>query len=80
MLYKANEQHKQRLLDKIVSINMAVDRLHFTGHVDPWCRKNCDPNLFKDLEDVSHNIAILTNVAQPKTLVTYRMARKLYSG
>ena len=42
--------------EQIVSIDMAVDRLHFLGHVDLWCRKNCDPNSFKGLEDVSHNI------------------------
>ena len=42
--------------EQIASIDMAVDRLHFSGHVDLWCRKNSDPNSFKGLEDVSHNI------------------------
>jgi len=43
---------------------MAVDRLHFSGHVDPWCHKNCDPDSFKDLEDVSYSITIPTSVAK----------------
>lgn len=44
---------------QIASINMVVDRLHFSGHVDPWCRKNCDPDSFEDLKDVCKNTSYI---------------------
>ena len=27
--------------------------MHFKGHVDDWCKKNCNPYLVNNLEDVS---------------------------
>jgi len=32
--------------------NFAVDRMHFKGHIDSWCREHCDPNKLKELEKV----------------------------
>ena len=26
--------------------------MHMAGHVDPWCKKHCDPNSFPDLSKV----------------------------
>jgi hypothetical protein len=40
----------------ISSISIAVDKMHMRGHVDPWCKKTCDPKLFSDLNQVSHMI------------------------
>lgn len=27
-----------------------------TGHIDRWCKENCDPYKFKDLEKVMNSI------------------------
>ena len=27
--------------------------MHFRGHVDPWCRKNCDPDKLEEIKKVS---------------------------
>ena len=32
---------------------MRVDRFHFPNHVDPWCKKNMDPNKSSLLRDVN---------------------------
>lgn len=33
--------------------NIVIDKMHMVGHVDLWCKKECDPNLFPDLNEVS---------------------------
>ena len=37
---------------RIISMKMVVDRFHFPGHVDSWCKKNCNPNDFDELKGV----------------------------
>ena len=33
-------------------MSYVVDRMHFKGHVDQWCRKNCDPDKLPAMEMV----------------------------
>ena len=35
-------------------MNIVVDKMHMAGHVDSWCKKECNPNLFPDLNKVSY--------------------------
>ena len=37
---------------RITSINIVIDKMHFRGHTDTWCRENCDPHKFKELDKV----------------------------
>ena len=37
----------------IAQLKIVIDRMHFQRHVDDWCRRNCNPNSFSDLEHVS---------------------------
>ena len=37
---------------RLASLNYVIDRMHFKGHIDPWCHQHCDPNKFKELESV----------------------------
>lgn len=37
---------------KLAAINIVVDKLHFKGHVDPWCHTNCNPYEVEDLKEV----------------------------
>ena len=37
---------------RIAMTNIVIDRLHFKGHIDAWCKENCDPNKFEDLNKV----------------------------
>ena len=32
--------------------NIVIDKMHFSGHSDPWCRENCNPNNVKELDKV----------------------------
>ena len=36
----------------ISQLNFVVDKLHMKGHVDPWCKANCDAKSFTDLDNV----------------------------
>jgi len=36
----------------LASLNFVVDRFHFSGHTDPWCKLNCNPDMFEGLKEV----------------------------
>ena len=38
---------------KLASMNIVIDKLHYKGHTDSWCKKNCDPYKFEDLNEVT---------------------------
>ena len=37
---------------KLASINIVIDKMYFKGHVDEWCKKNCNPYMIDGLKDV----------------------------
>jgi hypothetical protein len=37
--------------------NYAVDRFHFKGHVEKFCKDNCDPDKFKILKDENTSVS-----------------------
>jgi hypothetical protein len=39
---------------KIAQMTIVVDKMHFRGHVDPWCKAHCNPNDFSELDKVIH--------------------------
>ena len=48
----------------LLSIHIVVDKMHMQGHIDSWCRENCNPRAFKELNDVNgaHMIIIMLYV------------------
>ena len=36
----------------MTEVSIVIDKMHMAGHVDKWCKTNCDPCLFKDLAQV----------------------------
>ena len=38
---------------KLSQMNIVIDKIHFKGHVDPWCKTHCDPHNFPELNGVS---------------------------
>ena len=37
---------------RIVDMAIIIDKMHFKGHIDPWCKEHCNPYNFKELEGV----------------------------
>ena len=37
---------------KIASCAIAIDKMHFKGHVDEWCKQNCNPYKLEQLNKV----------------------------
>ena len=37
---------------RLAEMNYVVDRMHFKGHIDQWCRENCDPDKLEGMEKV----------------------------
>ena len=51
-------QHSRRkdvtaTAQKLSDIEIVVDKLHMEGHIDKWCKDNCDPHNFEALNNVS---------------------------
>lgn len=38
---------------RLAPMNFVIDRMHYKGHIDPWCHEHCNPQKLKDLENVS---------------------------
>lgn len=38
--------------ERMAKMDYVVDRMHFRGHVDPWCREKCDPDKLAAMERV----------------------------
>ena len=53
-----------RTSSRISDMNFVIDRMHFKGHIDPWCCENCDPNKFKELDKVGNHSNLLEYCAQ----------------
>ena len=39
---------------QLASVQMVVDKMHMKGHVDKWCKQNCDAKTFSDLDKVHY--------------------------
>jgi hypothetical protein len=37
---------------RMAEMSYVVDRMHFKGHIDPWCKSNCNPDRFPAMEQV----------------------------
>ena len=33
--------------------NVVIDRMHFSGHTDKWCKENCNPDNAEELKEVT---------------------------
>ena len=49
--------HWQNTAKQIATMNFVVDRMHFKGHIDPWCQENCDPDKFEAMKMVCMHIS-----------------------
>jgi hypothetical protein len=43
---------------RLTSLNFVIDRMHFKGHIDPWCHENCNPQKLEDLDMVIKRVAL----------------------
>lgn len=51
---------------QLSSMNIVVDKMHMRGHTDAWCKDNCDPHKFPQLEKVCNVYS------QFEVLLTYK--------
>ena len=47
--------HQTATAKRMADLNIVVDKLHFKGHVDPWCKEHCNPYGCSDLDEVSND-------------------------
>ena len=39
---------------RIQNMKIVVDKMHFKGHIDQWCKHHCNPNDFDELQMVCY--------------------------
>lgn len=49
---------KTETASRLASTKIVIDKLHFKGHTDAWCKEHCDPYKFKDLNEVHLYMAL----------------------
>jgi len=56
--YARNSERKKltEATKRLAEIEIVVDKMHMSGHIDEWCKANCDPNSFTQLEKVSEHV------------------------
>jgi len=45
--------HQTERLNRVKNIYYVVDRLHIVGHKQEWCKAECHPDLFEELNGVN---------------------------
>ena len=58
---------------KIAAMEIVIDRMHFRGHADEWCRQHCDPYHFVELEEVCNFIMITHTFCMHYFLTLYTL-------
>ena len=46
---------------RIRDMEIVVDKMHFRGHTDRWCKTHCNPNDFDQLQTVRFLLCALQN-------------------
>ena len=49
----ANRSQLTETTKQLANLNIVIDKLHFSGHVDRWCQEHCNPHNISDLENVN---------------------------
>ena len=54
MKYACNQKRSELTLtaSRISKMKFVIDRMHFKGHIDPWCKEHCDPNRVIEMDKV----------------------------
>ena len=47
---------------RLSNIDIVIDKMHYNGHIDMWCKANCNPYNVKQLEKVTQTCVIYTPV------------------
>ena len=63
---------------KIASLKIVIDKLHFRGHVDTWCREHCNPYKFSELDKVY--VCMYASLALYKSIISFRLTQKYVSN
>ena len=46
--------NKSATATKLSMLNIVIDKMHFTGHIDEWCKVNCNPYKMEELDKVTY--------------------------
>ena len=49
-LHRMYADNPSAITQKLATTEIVIDRMHFKGHKDSWCRETCDPSKFEELK------------------------------
>lgn len=53
-----DRSQQTKTAQRLAELGIVVDKLHFKGHVDPWCKEHCNPYACADLDKVKTKIGV----------------------
>ena len=51
--YNPCRAHLTSTATNMTKLCIVIDKMHMKGHIDPWCKRTCDPKFFPQLNNVS---------------------------
>ena len=59
--YAQNSSRSQatQIAQHMAKLSIVIDSMHMKGHTDSWCKRNCDPKWFPQLNNVSVNMSLV---------------------
>ena len=53
--YASNDKRAEQTptAQKLATMHIVIDKMHFRGHTDAWCQEHCNPYKYDDLDNVS---------------------------
>ena len=40
-----------QIAKQLSKLSIVIDKMHFKGHIDPWCKENCNPYKYRECKD-----------------------------
>ncbi len=61
----------------MAGMEIVVDKMHFRGHTDQWCKRYCNPNDFDELQKVTCCRSVMIMYIYTYAALTYLLSHCL---
>ena len=65
---------------KIAGMHIVIDKMHFRGHADQWCKRYCNPHDYEELEKVYLHLHVDLYALAHAELLAEKMNINMFRG
>lgn len=75
--YASNDKRAEQTptAQKLATMHIVIDKMHFRGHTDVWCQEHCNPYKYDDLDNMSFMSSYIIVKTISKLNITYESVR-----